>query len=152
MLSTCTKCTTNIESHAITGAGIAEDLSPGTAPIQTCTILEGRIDCHPMSDQSCNHTMDLRVKCKTHQEIIEQVMNNTISDVLLNECPGSQTTATLTSCYACNESTTSTADGNAALRGVVGFMVIVLVVLVIGWSLSCVALVKRNSHTQKQTE
>ena len=37
------------------------------------------------------------------------------------------------------------------LGGVVGVLVTVLVVLVIGWSLSCVALVKRNSHIQKQT-
>ena len=38
------------------------------------------------------------------------------------------------------------------LGGVVGVLVTVLVVLVIGWSLSCVALVKRNSHSQKQTK
>ena len=38
------------------------------------------------------------------------------------------------------------------LGGVVGVLVTVLVVLVIGWSLSCVALVKRNSHVQKQTQ
>ena len=38
------------------------------------------------------------------------------------------------------------------LGGVVGVLVTVLVVLVIGWSLSCVVLVKRNSQTQKETE
>ena len=36
--------------------------------------------------------------------------------------------------------------------GVVGVLLALLVVLVIGWSLSCVALVKRNSTTQKQTQ
>ena len=38
------------------------------------------------------------------------------------------------------------------LGGVIGVLVTVLVVLVIGWSLSCVALVKRKSHSQKQTQ
>ena len=38
------------------------------------------------------------------------------------------------------------------LGGVVGVLVALLVVLVIGWSLSCVALVKRDSITQKQTQ
>ena len=37
-----------------------------------------------------------------------------------------------------------------ALGGVVGVLVTVLVILIIGWSISCVALVKRSSHTQKQ--
>ena len=40
----------------------------------------------------------------------------------------------------------------ASLGGVVGVLVTVLVVLVIGWSLSCAALVKRNSHKQKQVQ
>ena len=43
-------------------------------------------------------------------------------------------------------------SGADALGGVVGVLVTVLVVLVVGWSLSCVALVKRNSHTQKQNQ
>ena len=38
------------------------------------------------------------------------------------------------------------------LGGVVGVLVTVLVVLVIGWSLSCVALVIRNSHTHKKKQ
>ena len=37
-----------------------------------------------------------------------------------------------------------------ALGGVVGVLVTVLVVLAIGWSLSCVVLMKRNTHTPKQ--
>ena len=38
------------------------------------------------------------------------------------------------------------------LGGVVGVLVTVLVVLVIGWSLSCVALVKRNSDKHKKKQ
>ena len=38
------------------------------------------------------------------------------------------------------------------LGGAVGVLVTVLVVLVIGWSLSCVALVKRSTQTLKQTQ
>ena len=51
-----------------------------------------------------------------------------------------------------NESGDRSYVSTSVLGGVVGVLVTVLVVLVIGWSLSCVALVKRNSHTQKQTE
>ena len=40
----------------------------------------------------------------------------------------------------------------SAEGGVIAVLVIVLVVLVIGWSLSCVALVKRNLKTQEQKQ
>ena len=50
------------------------------------------------------------------------------------------------------ESQTHSCVSTPVLGGVVGVLVTVLVVLVIGWSVSCVALVKRISHTQKQTQ
>ena len=51
-----------------------------------------------------------------------------------------------------NKASGTEPDSTPALGGVVGVLLALLVVLVIGWSLSCVALVKRNSFTQKQTQ
>ena len=88
--------------------------------------------------------------CRTHQEIVELETNQTIittkqqcADVQLSSSVVSTGTVNVQNC-----DNTST----PVLRGVVGVLVAVLVVLVIGWSLSCVALVKRNLKTQKQKQ
>ena len=65
------------QSHLLVplDAETTERLSAGTAPIHNCTVNEEtlRLECHLSDDQSCNHTVDLRVICKTHQEIVDKV-------------------------------------------------------------------------------
>ena len=86
-----------------------------------CNLNGANFSCTPTNDVTCDRPVG--VECLV-EEVVNQLSNN-----LKASCP--------------------TASASA-LGGVVGVLVTVLVALVIGWSLFCVALVKRNSHTQKQ--
>ena len=87
--------------------------------------------------------------------VVQQSSKSFIPLQIQNECLESQTTV-LPVHYTVNTPKVTQEqncnDGATAIGGVVGVLVTVLVVLVIGWSLSCVALVKRNLNTQKQTQ
>ena len=139
--------------------------------------LNGNADflCTEANSISCaDRSMVLGVKCRTHNENVELEINRTIS-VLKQCCPNTLCTTSygqmIMNIVNDSNSSSETIVNNQnllqsqvsnervedcvstpVLGGVVGVLVTVLVVLVIGWSLSCVALVKRNSHTQKQAE
>ena len=88
--------------------------------------------------------------CSTHQEIVELEINPTI--ITTNQqCADTQPSSSVVSTGTVNVQSCGNTS-TLLLGGVVGVLVTVLVVLVVGWSLSCVALVKRNLHTQKQTQ
>ena len=113
---------------------VTRSFGPGFVPISRCTVTgAGNLNCSVITDASCDHSMDLGVVCSTYEQ-------------LYNELLAQQSTTD--PCCTSDEGCAST----PVLGGVVGVLVTVLVVLVIGWSLSCVALVKRNSHSQKQTQ
>ena len=131
--------------------------------------------CLQTANTNCDPAMYLGVMCRTHQEIIELEINRTII-ATRQQCAADPQSSTVPadplSSIVTETSGTSAVEGQnncnttqidllqsqarascdntftPALGGVVGFLLTLLVVLVIGWSLSCVALVKQ---TRKQT-
>ena len=111
---------------------------PRRVPTLNCNITsrgQGSTELKCVNESDC--VVDLGIQCQK---------NTLLKEILVGEC--STTALTTTQEPTCTEETNTC----STLGGVVGVLVTVLVVLVIGWSLSCVALVKRNSHTQKQQE
>ena len=118
--------------------------------------------------------MGLGVVCRTYQEIVEIKINQTIITTR-QQCAASQSNICIDTGMSDNVNCSSTKqtlpqicnDVNAtcpqlnplrdntpivALGCVVGILLTLLVVLVIGSSLSCVALVKRNSVNSNQPD
>ena len=112
-----------------------------TCPTTTCP------ECPTVKTESCDSpicTPCPAITCPTCAEKGCPTLN-------CSTCPSGQN-GTSTSYTAGMKHRVEGCNSTPVLGGVVGVLVTVLVVLVIGWSLSCVALVKRNSHSQKQTE
>ena len=108
-------------SSPFTGA-VLRKFPLGATTLYNCNLISGaNFSCTPTNDVTCDRPVG--VEC-----LLEEVLNK------LNN----------------NFKASSPTSSASALGGVIGVLVTVLVVLVIGWSLFCVALVKRNSHTQKQ--
>ena len=130
--------------------------------VLNCTQLSGGVDINCTKVDNCSSdNIGIRVMCRTYQEIAELEINQTII-ATRPQCSDPQSNSHT---EAPNEMNCDTAQQNpsqpnvncdststAALGGVVGVLLALLVVLVIGWSLSCVALMKRNSTTQKQKQ
>ena len=129
-------------------------MSPfGRGPmIMYSCVLSGNenLTCAQTVDFNCDQNMGLEVMCRSYQEIVELELNRTINTTK-QQCADTQTSSSVVSTRTVNVQSCDNTS-TPVLGGVVGVLVTVLVVLVIGWSLSCVALVKRNSHAQKQTQ
>ncbi len=65
--------------------------SPGTAPIRNCTDKINISTCTPVTH--CDHTMDLGVVCKSHDQVVNIIRNRTIEQTLQN-CPTQPPTVT----------------------------------------------------------
>ena len=148
-----------------TDALVVSTFPPGFVPISRCKVQDGgTLTCSQITDASCDHSMDLRVVCRTYQQVYNELLEQrsstdptptcpTCEEV---KCPTNHPTVVNESNFSMDTFDTVPRVGNcastSALGGVVGVLLTLVVVLVIGWSLSCVALVKRNSTTQKQTQ
>ena len=65
--------------------------SPGTAPIRNCTDKTNISTCTQVTH--CDHTMDLGVVCKSHDQVVDIIRNRTIEQMLQN-CPTQPPTVT----------------------------------------------------------
>ena len=129
--------------------------TPGFSPVYSCNSSNGTgLSCSLTNDVTCDHSRDLGVYCLSQDDLLQVIQNNNLK----SNCPETACekptcpTITLEPTNIGINNTTNSESGvsSPVLGGVVGVLVTVLVVLVIGGSLSCVALVKRNSHTHKQ--
>ncbi|XP_064397406.1 neurotrypsin-like isoform X1 [Halichondria panicea] len=127
----------------------------GTAPIRSCVIINSIIHCVDITDDD---SMDLGVVCKTHQDVISSVINRTINQTL-QTCPEQTTTsgtnqpATTSSevdhfiTLANNEMVGSCPT--VVLGGVIGLLVVALLGLAIGLTITCCVLWKLRSQKQQ---
>ena len=114
----------------------------GTVPVYSCTLTtSSTLSCTPTINIICGHSMDLGVVCKTYQDVIGSVINRTI-DQTLQTCPEPTTNNEVRSCD-------STVSPIATLGGVIGLMVVVLIGLVIGLTVTCWVLGKRRKQKQQ---
>ena len=142
---------------SLVDARVVTSFGPGILPITTCTVLNGSsLKCTELADASCDHFMDLGVVCRTYEQLYNELQDEYSStDPPLTPPRRPSVTRPSTTEGGQTGETGERVEGcvsTQVLGGVVGVLVTVLVVLVIGWSLSCVALVKRNSHTRKQKQ
>ncbi|XP_064397298.1 scavenger receptor cysteine-rich domain superfamily protein-like isoform X2 [Halichondria panicea] len=128
-------------------------------PVYSCTLTtSSSLSCTPTVNVNCDHSMDLGVVCKTHQDVIGSVINRTI-DQTLQTCPEPTTTS------GTNQPAPTTSEVDqfvtlannkmmgscptAALGGLIGLLVVVLLGLAIGLTVTCCVLGKRWSQKQQ---
>ncbi len=117
----------------VVGSEAVSTFGHGTAPTRSCVIINSALHCVDIADQSVD-SMDLGVVCKTHQDVIGSVINRTIDQTL----------------QTCAEPTTNDAGSPiAALGGVIGLLVVVLIGLAIGLTVTCCVLGKHRSQKQQ---
>ena len=97
----------------------AEVLRNGTTtegtPVYSCTLTtSSTLSCTPTVNINCDHSMDLGVVCKTHQNVIGLIINRTI-DQTLQTCPEQTTT-----CGTNQPTTTSEVDQSVLANEMVG--------------------------------
>ncbi|XP_064397393.1 uncharacterized protein LOC135344175 isoform X3 [Halichondria panicea] len=130
----------------------------GTAPIRSCVIINSIIHCVDIADQSVDNSMDLGVVCKTHQDVISSVINRTINQTL-------QTCLEQTMTSGTNQPATTSSEVDqfitlannemvgscptVVLGGVIGLLVVALLGLAIGLTVTCCVLWKRRSQKQQ---
>ncbi len=145
-------------------------------PVYSCTLTtSSTLSCTPgpTVNINCGHSMDLSVVCKTYQDVIGSVINRTI-DQTLQTCPEQTMTSgtnqpttislqTTTSKTNQPAPTTSEVDQfvtlannkmvgsypTASLGGVIGLLVVALMGLAIGLTVTCCVLGKRRSQKQQ---
>ncbi len=93
--------------------------------------MNSALHCVDIEDQSVE---SLGVVCKTHQEVIGSVINRTIEQTL-QTCP--------------EPTTNNTGSPIAALGGVIGLLVVALLGLAIGLTVTCCVLWKHRSQKQQ---
>ncbi len=143
----------------------AEVLRNGTTTegtqVYSCTLTtSSTLSCTPTVNINCDHSMDLSVACKTYQDVIGSVINRTI-DQTLQTCP-EQTTTSGTNQPTTNSQSTTTSEVDqsstlamvgscptASLGGVIGLLVVVLLGLAIGLTVTCCVLGKCRSQKQQ---
>ncbi len=117
----------------VVGSEAVTTFGHGTALTRSCVIMNSALHCVNIEDQSVD-SMDLGVVCKTYKDVIGSVINRTI-DKSLQTCP--------------EPTTNNTGSPIAALGGVIGLLVVVLVGLAIGLTVTCCVLGKRRSQKQQ---
>ncbi len=104
--------------------------------------MNSTLHCIDIADQSDDDSFELGVVCKTYQDVIGSIINRTIEQTL-QTCP-EQTTTSETN----QPTTTSKVDQSindemvgscpiATLGGVIGLLVVMLIGLVIGLTVTC---------------
>ena len=116
-------------------------------PVHSCTLTtSSTLSCTPTVNVNCDHSMDLGVMCKTYQDVIGSVINRTI-DQTLQTCPEQTTNNDLTladEVRSCN----NTGSPIAALGRLVGLLMVALLGLAIGLTVTCCVFGKCRSQKQ----
>ncbi len=76
-----------------TGARI-EVFAPGFTSIHTCNASATNVSCVPLTDASCEHTMDVGVVCSSYQEVYN--VTRVALDQLQTQCLATEQTTTIT--------------------------------------------------------
>ncbi len=112
----------------------------------SCTLTtSSTLSCTPTVNINCDHSMDLSVVCKTHQDVIG--CYRTI-DQTLQTCPEPTTNNDITladEVRSCN----NTGSPIASLGGVIGLLMVALLGLAIGLTVTCCVLGKRRLQKQQ---
>ncbi len=115
----------------------------------SCTLTtSSTLSCTPTVNVNCDHSMDLGIVCKTHQDVIGSVINRTI-DKTLQTCPGPTTNNDITLADEVRSCDDNTGSLIASLGGVIGLLVVVVVGLAIVLTVTCCVLGKRRSQKQQ---
>ncbi len=130
-------------NNYVVGSKAVTTFGNGTAPTRSCEILNSALHCVDIADQSVD-PMDLGVVCKTHQDVISSVIKRTIEEAL-QTCPEPTTITLADEVQSCG----NTGSPTAALGGVIGLLVVVLLGLAIGLTVTCCVLGKRRSQKQQ---
>ncbi len=142
-------------NNCVIGSKAVTTFGHGTAPTRSCVIMNSSLHCVDSADQSVDDSFQLGVVCKTYQDVIGSVINRTIDQTL-------QTCAEPTTTSETNQpTTTSEVDQSisanemlgscpiASLGGVIGLLVVALVGLAIGLTVTCCVLGKCRSQKQQ---
>ncbi len=144
-----------VSNNYVIGSEAVTTFGHGTAPTRSCEVMNSALHCVDIEDQSVD-SMDLGVVCKTYQDVIGSVINRTIEQTL-------QTCAEPTTTSETNQPTNTTSEVDqsisanemvgscpiASLGGVIGLLVVALVGLAIGLTVTCCVLGKRRSQKQQ---
>ncbi len=147
-----------VSAYYFVGSKSVTTFGNGTAPIRSCVIINSIIHCVDIADQSVDNSMDLGVVCKTHQDVISSVINRTINQTL-------QTCLEQTMTSGTNQPATTSSEVDqfitlannemvgscptVVLGGVIGLLVVALLGLAIGLTVTCCVLWKRRSQKQQ---
>ncbi len=102
----------------------------------SCTLTtSSTLSCTPTVNINCDHSMDLGVVCKTHQDVIGSVINRTINQTL-QTCPERNMNNDITLADEVR-SCDNTGSPIAALGGLVGLLMVALPGLAIGLTVTC---------------
>ena len=85
-------------------------LGPGFVPIRSCTVQNGGdLNCFPLTDGSCDHSMDLGVVCCTYEQLCNENCCSTTDPT--PTCPTCEvTTCPTTNCIEHPTVTTESCD------------------------------------------
>ncbi len=136
--------------------------SPGTAPIRECTDKTKISTCTQVTH--CNHTMDLGVVCKSHDQVvgilISEILQNcskiNFPDEIItdsqNQCnqnsPGENKNGQLADTMTTECPSSGQCD---VVNNVLGVLVGLLTALLVTLLVSCTVIIRRNKlHTKQQ--
>ncbi len=161
-----------VSNNYVIGSEAVTTFGNGTAPTRSCEIMNSALHCVDIADQSVD-SMDLGVVCKTHQDVIGSVIKRTIEQTLQTCLEQTTTSETIhpttnsqpTTTSGTNQPATTTSEVDqsvtlannemvgscpiASLGGVIGLLVVALVGLAIGLTVTCCVLGKRRSQKQQ---
>ncbi len=132
-------------NNYVIGSEAVTTFGNGTAPTRSCEIMNSALHCVDIADQSVDDSMDLGVVCKTYQDVIGSVIKRRIEQTL-QTCTEPTTITLADEVRSCDDNSGSPI---AALGGVIGLLVVALLGLAIGLTVTCCVLGKCRSQKQQ---
>ncbi len=136
---------------------------PGTAVIRNCSIANNT--CTPINITYCNHTMDLGVVCKSHDQVIGILISETLQNCSKINSPDEIITDSQNQCNQNSpgenikgqlaDTMTTECPGSGqcdVVSNVLGVLVGLLTALLVTLLVSCTVIIRRNKlHTKQHT-